>query len=291
VSSSELLTISERLPDRDLALLDLLYEHRYLTRRHIQSFYFSVHRDPRDGRLVATRTPRMPQRRLQRLREAGLLERRQLARPDGRPEPEPYYCLSPNGVRLVAHRQQLPSRTTRKRDADALAHPLFVRHALAAADLHSALNEAARTNASHRCLPEWWRGEDATSHEFADRGSSYLLRPDGYTRYQAADDIHHLLVEIDLGTMTLARLAAKLERYRSYARAGAWKDRYPVFPKLLLTTTSERRIRSLHTELEPLPELVLLTTTYEQLEQLGPLAAIWQQPGRHDPRTLLAAHA
>lgn len=285
----QLLAAAARLPERDLALLDLLYQHRYLTRRQIQLLYFSGHRDPRDGQLIQTRTARPAQRRLQALRETGLLVRRRLLQADGRRDPEPYYCLSPDGARLVAHRNQLPLAETRKRSADALANPLFVRHALAGGELHCALVHAARGRPQDECRPEWWRGEQAASQQYRERGTSVLLCPDGYTRYQAGRDIHHLLVEIDLGTMPIRRLAAKLERYRAYARSRAWQDRYPVFPKLLLLTTQDRRITALHAQLEPLPELVLLSSTHAELRRHGPLAAIWRQPGRRRPRPLLEA--
>jgi hypothetical protein len=289
MTTSQLLTIAAWLPERDLQLLDALHEHRFLTRRHIQTLYFATHPDPRTGEPVTTVTPRAAQRRLQRLRGAGLALRRSLALPDGRRDPEPYYCLTPDGAQLVAHRHSLPSSETRKRAADALTQPLFVRHALAAADLHCALTHAAHTHPGHQCAPEWWRGEHATALVFTHRGERVALNPDGYTRYQARADVHHLLVEIDLGTMGIPRLAEKLDRYRAYASSDAWQTRYPVFPKLLLTTTSESRISSLLDRVDPLPELVLLTTSTTDLERHGPLAPIWRQPGHPQPRPLLEA--
>jgi Replication-relaxation len=275
------------LPERDLALLDLLLQHRFLTRRHIQTLYFSAHHDPHSGDLRATRTPRTAQRRLQLLRRRGLLVRRYLAAPDGRRDPEPYYCLTADGARLACARAELTAAEWRKHASDALANPLFVRHALAAAELHCALTCAAREHHDHECRPHWWRGEDATAAGFNDRGLKVLLRPDGYTRYRAGRDIHHLLAEIDLGTMPLPRLRSKLELYRAYARSRAWQERYPVFPKLLLLTTSERRINQLLEQLGSLRELVLLAGTHERLHLHGPLAPIWQQPGRPGLRPLL----
>jgi hypothetical protein len=275
------------LPERDLALLDLLLQHRFLTRRHIQVLLFSEHHDPRSAAPVATRTPRAAQRRLQLLRKQGLIVRRYLAGPDGRRDPEPYYCLSPDGARLACARAELTATEQRRHRSDALANPLFVRHALAAAGLHCALVAAARQQPAHECRPDWWRGEQATAAVFNERGTKALLRPDGYTRYRAGADIHHLLAEIDLGTMPLPRLQAKLELYRAYTRSRAWQSRYPVFPKLLLLTTSERRISRLHQQLDSLPELVLLTSTHQLLHLHGPLAPIWQQPGRAALRPLL----
>lgn len=277
------------LPERDLALLDLLLQHRFLTRRQIQTLYFNEHVDQRTGARVTTRTPRAAQRRLHGLREHGLIVRRYLAAPDGRREPDPYYCLTDRGAYLACARANLPLAERRKRATDAFANPLFVRHALAAAELHCHLVLAARTNPGHECEPNWWRGEHATSDPFVERGHKLLIRPDGYTRYRADTDIHHLLAEIDLGTMSLPRLHAKLELYRAYARSGVWRDRYPVFPKLLLLTTSERRITSLYQQLEPPSEYVLLASTHDQLHSHGPLAPIWVLPGHSTARGLLEA--
>jgi hypothetical protein len=289
VSNGQLLNTAAWLPERDLELLDALHQHRFLTRRHIQTLYFADHPDRRTGQPVTTTTPRAAQRRLQRLRQAGLVLRRSLALPDGRRDPEPYYCLTPDGVQLVALRLDLPAREARKRAADALTQPLFVRHALAGADLHCALTSTARRHPDHHCPPDWWQGEHAINHSFNSRGTTLLLCPDGYTRYQAGDDVHHLLVEIDVGTMGIPRLTEKLDRYRAYSLSGAWQTRYPVFPKLLLLTTDPRRITNLHQRLGPILELVLLTTTHTNVHQHGPLAPIWQQPGSPQPRPLLEA--
>lgn len=275
------------LPERDLALLDLLLQHRFLTRRQIQALYFTEHVDPRTGAPVTTRTPRAPQRRLQQLREHGLIVRRYLTAADGRREPDPYYCLTASGAYLACARADLPLGERRKRATDAFANPLFVRHALAGVELHGDLVLAARTNPNHECAPNWWQGEHAASCQFVECGRKLLVRPDGYTRYRADADIHHLLAEIDLGTMSLPRLHAKLELYRAYARSSVWRSRYPVFPKLLLLTTNERRIASLYRQLDPPSEYVLLTSTHDRLHCRGPLAPIWAQPGQHTPRGLL----
>ena len=288
MNDRELITSATRLPERDLKMLDALHEHRFLTCRQLACLHFAEHPDPRSGAAVTTVTRRVAQRRLAGLRDSGLIIRRALPRPGGGHENEPYYCLTPQGLRVVGWRHDLPIRSLRQRTGDALANPLFVRHALAGADLHCALTAAARAHEGDRCEPEWWQGEHATSHNFSARGTTMLLCPDGYTRYQRDQRLHHLLVEIDLGTMTIQRLQAKLDRYQAYARSGAWQDSYPVFPKLLLLTTSSRRINTLHDRLGALPELVLLSATHDDIRRQGPLAAIWQQPGRPQPRPLLS---
>jgi hypothetical protein len=277
------------LPERDLALLEALYEHRFLTSRQIRTLLFHQHRDARTGAVVPTRTSRVAHRRLALLRQHGLLHRRVLRQPDGSREPEPYYCLSRAGAQLVAWRRELPASEARVRAADALAGPLFVRHALHCAELACALVTAARRNDGHLCEPGWWRGERSSRHSFRFRGGKLTLCPDGYTRYQAGRQQHHLLVEVDRATGTLARLKAKLERYQAYSRSGAWQERYPVFPKLLLTTTSEQRLETLLARLQPPSEFILLCTIASELAEHGPLTPIWRQPGARSKRSLLEA--
>ena len=277
------------LPERDLALLEALYEHRFLTGRQIRTLFFHQHPDPRTRALVPTRTPRVMQRRTALLRQQGLLHRRVRYRSDGSRDADPYYCLSRAGAQLVAWRRDLPAAEVRARAGDALAGPLFVRHALACAELACVLVTAARAHPGHACEPSWWRGERSTRVSFRFRASTLTVCPDGYTRYQADRQQHHLLVEVDRATSTLTRLAAKLERYSAYARSGAWKERYPVFPKLLLTTTSESRLATLLARIEAPSEFVLLCTTAAELEQHGPLAPIWRHPATQAPRGLLEA--
>jgi hypothetical protein len=277
------------LPERDLTLLEALYEHRFLTGRQIRTLFFHQHPDPRTRALVPTRTPRAMQRRTALLRQQGLLHRRVRYRSDGSRDADPYYCLSRAGAQLVAWRRDLPAAEVRARAGDALAGPLFVAHSLACAELACALVDAARAHDGHACEPAWWRGERSTRVSFRFRGSKLVLNPDGYTRYQAGRQQHHLLVEADRGTSTLARLEAKLERYSAYARSGAWQERYPVFPKLLLTTTGEQRLETLLARIEPPGEFVLLCTTASELAEHGPLGAIWRQPAAPAPRRLLEA--
>ena len=287
ITTATLIEQALPLPERDLALLEALYEHRFLTGRQIRTLFFHQHPDPRTRALVPTRTPRVMQRRTALLRQQGLLHRRVRYRSDGSRDADPYYCLSRAGAQLVAWRRDLPAAEVRARAGDALAGPLFVAHSLACAELACVLVNAARTHDGHACEPGWWRGERSSRHSFRFRGRTLTICPDGYTRYQAGRQQHHLLVEVDRATSTLTRLAAKLDRYSAYAGSGAWQEHYPVFPKLLLTTSSEQRLATLLARIEPPREFVLLSTSTAELAQRGPLAPIWRQPGAHAPRALL----
>ena len=59
-----------------------------------------------------------------------------------------------------------------------------------------------------------WHGE-----AWCARRWQLYLRPDGYARFGRAAGSLELLVELDLGTENLGRLADKMERYRVLARA------------------------------------------------------------------------
>jgi Replication-relaxation len=59
-----------------------------------------------------------------------------------------------------------------------------------------------------------WRGE-----AWCARRWQLLVRPDGYARVERGGRSLELLLELDLGTENLGRLADKMEHYRVLARA------------------------------------------------------------------------
>ncbi|MHB8696259.1 MAG: replication-relaxation family protein, partial [Solirubrobacteraceae bacterium] len=99
MNSRQLIATASRLRERDLAVLDGIYQHRFLTRRQIQTLYFTNPTTSPSEPTVGS--PRPTQRRLHRLGNDGLILRRSLAHPDGRRDPEPYYCLTPDGAQVV----------------------------------------------------------------------------------------------------------------------------------------------------------------------------------------------
>lgn len=89
-------------------------------------------------------------------------------------------------------------------------------------------------------------------HEFKREGEAReVFRADGRERALAPDALIRLrddngrgllaFVELDLGTMSNARLKTKAAGYAAYATQLAWTERHPFCPCLLFLTTTETR--------------------------------------------------
>ncbi|MEV8457580.1 replication-relaxation family protein [Streptomyces sp. NPDC052095] len=154
-------------------------------------------------------------------------------------------------------------------------------------------------------------------------GDDAFLVPDAVLRYtRTAGDRRQLLtffLEIDRSTMQVARLGQKLDTYARYASyvpqplgrrrpvstREAWRERYPVFPSLLiiLSGASEHVLRRRTEDLRALASanprvaeagrLRVGVTTAELLDSYGPFAPIVMPVLGDAERTdvLLAAHS
>jgi len=89
-------------------------------------------------------------------------------------------------------------------------------------------------------------------HAFTREGDAReVFRADGRERALAPDALIHLhdeagrgllaFVELDLGTMSHARLKTKASGYAAYAAKAAWTEQHPFCPCLLFLTTTETR--------------------------------------------------
>ena len=118
-------------------------------------------------------------------------------------------------------------------------NPHFLHHAERLSELYVLLSVQAPTVGLHL-------------HEFKREGEAReLFRADGRERALAPDALVHLhddsgrgllaFVELDLGTMSHARLKTKATGYAAYAAQAAWTDRHPFCPCLLFLTTTEAR--------------------------------------------------
>jgi hypothetical protein len=74
--------------------------------------------------------------------------------------------------------------------------------------------------------------------------------PDVSLVLRAGDAEYHAMVEIDLGTMSLPRVAKKLGLYCAWARSEVWKAKHPYLPVLLFLTSSPRRVEKTLTRFE-----------------------------------------
>lgn len=111
----------------------------------------------------------------------------------------------------------------------------FLVHAAAITGLYVAL---LRSGKAGWTLPAWERKSRAKEH-FQARDRERKIVPDAFFVLRSGDAEHGAFVEIDMGSMSMVRLAQKLVGYAAYYREQAWKERHP-FPVLLVLTTSRR---------------------------------------------------
>jgi len=170
--------------------------------------------------------------RLNRLRQAALVTRK---RPPARTGTAPlHWWLTTAGRRRIG----MPGRVP-----DGWSCDLFLAHTVATAAVPLALDRHGPA-AGLRLLA--WQREPRESWSTAH--GRLRLTPDGYAlvRLDGEGADVPLLVEVDRGTMSPDRLREKTRRYLRYTAAGAWRDRHPMCPVLLvLTTTEDRAVKTL----------------------------------------------
>lgn len=226
-----LAVIRKGLSSRDIAILQSIDTHRFLTSRHLQVLHFADH-----GSLLAgTRATNRVLRRLAGLRLISHLERRV------------------GGIRAgsASYVWQLASAGTRLLDADrgSARHRSrepslrLLDHTLAVADIHVALFEAAHGGALElvrlEIEPHSWRRFLGTG------GEQRLLRPDLAIVTAQGDFEDHWFVEADLGTEHPPTVVRKCQLYEAYRATGAEQDAHGVFPRVLWVVPNDSRANKL----------------------------------------------
>jgi hypothetical protein len=193
-------TMSE-LRARDLVLLGMLYQHRYLSSRALGELFWPCN------------THRGAMKRLNELHaDYRLLTRwQQLApRRRGAASRRPYvYMLTARGAALLAEAWGLDIKATIRRAWHAAHHPKRVHHDLAVSEFFTGLAVAAASWAG--CGLYHWVGDDAMkrNHELV-KGS---LAPDSWGRLLLPNREIKLNLEWDAGTEGGLPLTSKLRLY------------------------------------------------------------------------------
>jgi len=118
-------------------------------------------------------------------------------------------------------------------------NPVFLAHSAGLSELYVTL----ATQAANVGLGLYGYSREGCAREpFQHRGRDRALAPDALVTFLDGEG-HELLafVELDLGTMSHARLRQKAELYGAYAAGSAWRKRHVFQPALLFLTTSPRR--------------------------------------------------
>ena len=204
--------------DTDRRLLTLLSEQRVLTQTQLE-------------RLLADTPPRTLRYRTERLTRLGLLGRSRPYRDKGS---APFHYWPTRASDAFVRGEPVPRGGERTEP-----NPQFLHHAERLSELFVLLVVQAPTVGLHL-------------HSFKrEGGAREVFRADGRERALAPDALIHLhddsgrgllaFVELDLGTMSHARLKTKAAGYAAYAAQATWTERHPFCPCLLFLTTTETR--------------------------------------------------
>lgn len=193
---------------------------------------------------------RVTRRVLQRLVELGVLDR--LERRIGGPTPggsDGYVYMLANGGQHLAHRREMLARARRRRAA--VPGQMFVRHALAVAELHTQVIEHERVStlccSVRQTEPACWR-------RFTGPGSqAMVLKPDTFLRISNGERERDFLIDVDRGTegsRTIERRLGTYVEYRSHAT-----DYGPdEFPRVLWLARTDKRVGVIRDVVDYLPK-------------------------------------
>jgi Replication-relaxation len=218
VQRADIEALWDRLSDRDLAILQSVAEHQFLTVRQVEALHFAEHPPATGGRLA-----RRALARLRYLRLLGALNRRVGGVRGGSAGMVHY-------VDVVGD-QLLRGRSGRRARRFHEPSQRFVRHQLAIADTRVALIGADRQQRLELVVCEV---EPASWRRFPGIGGARLtLKADLFIEIATTPDsdfVNPWFIEIDLGTETISTLLKKCREYETYRRTGTEQANDGGFP-------------------------------------------------------------
>jgi hypothetical protein len=268
------------LPEATAEIIASLGEHRVLSTEQVQTIH------------LPGRSLRRTQQILAGIEEAGLIHH-----VDTRVAPRRLWFVSERGAALAFELVGLEAQPRVLQAADA-AGPLRA-HTLAVNDAAICFLKAARERGDE-FGPFSWRQEVAHPMSrgrgrrrrtlFADAVLTYLRPEDGDTVLELC------FLELDRATLSVDRLVAELSRYAQLYRATdaegqpLWRDRYPVFPRVLCVLTGASRealttrrtfasmlLRDHPAMAQARGEVAVSFCRLEDLQRKGPFAPIFRE--------------
>lgn len=277
--SSENVTNSVSLQNRDIALLRGLFECRVMTLNHVAALYFSGMRPYATKRLQKLKAAGFIGERKRRVNELSVLFLTRKAFTE---------------LKSKGHLAHLPSLGTNSFEARANVSELTLRHELEIMDVkaafHGALAQSDKFSISEFSTWPLLHQFETSRHS---HGADILTKPDGFIRIHESEVntkgfAHDCFLEVDRSSESQDALVAKaccyLEFFKSggfAVRNGGTRDEFKDFPfrVLMVLKSAERRNNTaerLAQNNPPILALVWLTTFAEILT--NPLGAIWVQP-------------
>jgi hypothetical protein len=128
-------------------------------------------------------------------------------------------------------------------------------------------------------------------------GAPQLL-PDAFFIYQTKELELYAFVEVDLGSMGSKAFAQKVDRYLQLYRSGLWTETLALWPAVLTVVPTRTRLALLKRATEAALARVDQETreacefwfsTFEDVEDPGPLAEIWDIAGKRGLQALFGS--
>ena len=224
--------LTNRLSGRDLAVLEAIAHHRYLTTRQVQTFTFHQHSTHESAARVCRRV-------LLRLEGWGLVQR-PVRRVGGLQagSASSIWMLTTTGRRLLNLRTGLGAVGRIREPGEG-----FMRHYLAIADTHLALIGAQRTKRLELLTvhvePVAWRSYTGPS------GGPAVLKPDLYAITGSGEFEDHWFIEVDRATESIPTLIKQCRQYEAYRHSGIEQAETGLFPLVLWVVPDQPRAAKL----------------------------------------------
>jgi hypothetical protein len=272
------------LQERDLAILQGLFESRLMTLSHVTRLYFKGKSEAAKKRIQRLKQDRYIRERARRVYEPSILHLSRRA----------FATLSERGML-----SEYPQFAWNQLEDRAKVSELTLRHELQVLDVKTAFSCAVRS-LSHYELVEFSTWPLLYQFEAAQPAppGTYppprvLVKPDGFVRLHEqapGGDLfeHFLFLEVDRSTEPRETLARRAFGYQDFyrrgglaVRYGSTREAYKEFPfRVLMVLPNEERRNNMAERLlqndPPVLTMVWLTTFSEITTD--PLGAIWMRP-------------
>lgn len=215
-----------RLTERDLDVIQAVYEYRVLTTQHLQALFFpSVHR---------------AYERLSALYQHGFLDRRFLGVYIDKMNTPILYVLDKRGAEVLQAQRGIEVEWSSSLKQ---VSTQFLEHGLAINQVRIAFTLACRAQAGFELVR--WRGENDLKADYdrvtirtaTGRSETVSLIPDSYFVLNTPLGVAHFFLELDRGSMATKRFGQKVAAYIQYYRSGVYQQRYQTKSLRVLTVT------------------------------------------------------
>jgi hypothetical protein len=216
-----------RLTERDMKLIQAVYEYRVLTTQQLKTLFFpSLHR---------------AYARLEALYHHGFLERQFLGVYADKMNTPILYLLDRRGAELL--QAELGLEVTWSRESKQVTSQ-FLEHTIAINSVRVAVAKACEQQTGFKLLT--WKGENDLKADYdyvsirttGGRVKSVSVIPDSYFVLETPRGQAHFFLELDRGTMTTQRFKTKVLAYQAYYQGGGYQRRYSARSLRILTVTT-----------------------------------------------------